>query len=207
MRIYVCSSNSGKLKDFAVAAQQAGLEDVSIEPLPNLKSIPAPEETGSTFEENAVLKALYYSQFTAELVFADDSGLSVDALHGAPGVLSARYAGPEASDEENNSLLLRDLGANGRREARFVCVLAVARQGQLLGTQHGVVEGHILFSPQGRNGFGYDPLFWYPPLNCSFGELSPEEKFAVSHRGNAIRALWRELPKIRSGSAEVSVTP
>lgn len=198
MRIYVCSSNTGKLKDFAVAAQQAGLKDISIEPLPNLKAIAAPEETGSTFEENAVLKALYYSQFTPELVLADDSGLSVDALQGAPGVLSARYAGPEATDDENNNLLLRDLGASTHREARFVCVLALAREGQLLGTQRGVVEGRILFSPRGRNGFGYDPLFWYAPLGRAFGELSPEEKFAVSHRGNAIRALWRELPSVLS---------
>ena len=198
MRIYACSSNAGKLKDFAAAAHQAGLQDLSIEPLPNIKSIPAPEETGSTFEHNAVLKALYYSGFTSELVLADDSGLAVDALHGAPGVLSARYAGPEATDQENNSLLLRDLSASAHREARFICVLALAQHHQLLGTQRGVVEGCVLFSPRGHNGFGYDPLFWYPPLKRSFGELSPQEKFAVSHRGNAIRALWRELPRMLS---------
>jgi XTP/dITP diphosphohydrolase len=161
-----------------------------------LKSIPAPKENGSTFEENAVLKALYYSRFTPELVLADDSGLSVDALNGRPGVLSARYAGPEATDEENNNLLLRDLAPNAHREARFICVLALARQLQLLRTEHGVVEGRILLAPRGCNGFGYDPLFWYPPLGRSFGELSPEEKFAVSHRGNAMRALWRELPNM-----------
>ena len=201
MLIYVCSTNAGKLRDFAVAAQQVGLSDISLEPLPDLKSIPPPPETGSTFEDNAVLKALYYSDFTSELVLADDSGLSVDALNGAPGVHSARYAGPDASDEENNNLVLRDLAASAHREARFVCVLALARQRQLIATQHGSVEGRILLAPQGQNGFGYDPLFFCPALNRSFGEISAEEKFAASHRGNAIRALWKQLPEILDGRA------
>jgi XTP/dITP diphosphohydrolase len=196
MRIYVCSSNPGKLKDFAVAAEQAGLADVRIEPLPDLREIPPPAETGATFEENAIEKALYYSRLTAELVLADDSGLSVDALNGAPGVLSARYAGPAATDEENNNLLLRDLGATAHREARFICVLALAKQGTVITTQRGLVEGRILLSPRGKNGFGYDPLFFYAPFSRSFGELSPTEKFAVSHRGNAVRALFGNLPNL-----------
>jgi XTP/dITP diphosphohydrolase len=196
--ICVCSSNAGKLTDFAVAAQQAGLAEVRLEPLQALKSIQPPPETGATFEENAVSKALYYSGFTPEFVLADDSGLAVDALNGAPGVLSARYAGPDATDEENNNLLLRDLCATAHREARFVCVLALARQGRLLTTEYGVVEGQILFEPRGSNGFGYDPLFFYPPLNRSFGEISAQEKFSVSHRGNAIRALWAQLPAVVS---------
>jgi XTP/dITP diphosphohydrolase len=198
MRIYVCSSNAGKLRDFAVAAEQAGLCKVRIEPLPDLKRIAAPEEIGSTFEENATAKALYYSRFTPEVVLADDSGLSVTALNGAPGVLSARYAGPDATDEANNNLLLRDLGTTAHREARFVCVLALAQGGRVITTQQGIVEGTILLAPRGTNGFGYDPLFFYEPLDRSFGEVSPEEKFSVSHRGNAIRALWKKLPNIVS---------
>lgn len=196
MLIYVCSTNVGKLREFALAAEQERLTDMRLETLPNIAAIQPPEETGSTFEENAVLKALYYSKYTPELVLADDSGLSVDALSGAPGVLSARYAGPEATDEQNNNLLLRDLGNTAHREARFVCVLALAQQGRLLGTQSGIVEGNILLAPRGRNGFGYDPLFFYPPYHRTFGEVSAERKFAVSHRGNAIRALFHLLPEI-----------
>jgi XTP/dITP diphosphohydrolase len=199
MRVYVCSSNRGKLRDFSIAAQQAELADVLIEPLPRLEGIAAPEENGSTFEENAVTKALHYARFTNELVLADDSGLCVDALNDAPGVHSARYAGPDATDEENNNLLLRDLGTTAHREARFVCVLALARREQILATQQGFVEGQILLAPRGDNGFGYDPLFFYSPLNRSFGELTPAEKFSVSHRGNAIRALWKRFPGL-SGS-------
>jgi len=196
MRIHVCSSNTGKLTDFKLAAAQIGGLDVTIEPLPDLNRIPAPEETGSTFEGNAVGKALYYSRFTQETVLADDSGLVVDALNGAPGVHSARYAGPDATDQENNNLLLRDLAATAHREARFVCVLALARQGKVLTTERGIVEGRVLLSPRGHNGFGYDPLFFYPPLNRSFGELSNQEKFSVSHRGNAFRALCKKLREL-----------
>ncbi len=183
MILYACSSNPGKLKDFAL------LSDVRAEPLPNLNSIPPPDETGATFEENACLKAVYYSKFTPEFVFADDSGLEVDALNGAPGVHSARYAGLDASDSENNALLLRNLANHARRSARFVCVIALARQGQVLRTFRGAVDGEILTAPRGQNGFGYDPVFYYAPFGCSFGELTPERKFAVSHRGQALRAL------------------
>jgi XTP/dITP diphosphohydrolase len=205
MRIYICSTNAGKLREFALAARQADLSDVSIEPLPGLGRIQPPEETGSTFEENATLKALYYSGFTSEIVLADDSGLAVDALNGAPGVVSARYAGPDATDEENNNLLLRDLGTTVHREARFVCVVALARQGRVLTTQRGVVEGQILLEPRGQNGFGYDPLFFYSPFDRSFGELADQKKFSVSHRGDAIRALFQELPRLVPFSEEHSV--
>jgi XTP/dITP diphosphohydrolase len=201
MQIYICSTNPGKLREFALAAQQAGLAGLNLEALPDLNRVPPPKETGSTFEENATLKALYYSRFTTDFVLADDSGLSVDALNGAPGVHSARYAGPDATDDENNNLLLRDLGATAHREGRFICVLALACQSRLLLTQRGVVEGRILPAPRGRNGFGYDPLFFYPPFNRSFGEVTAEEKFSVSHRGNAIRGLFKELPT-RFSSAE-----
>jgi XTP/dITP diphosphohydrolase len=196
MLIYVCSTNPGKLNEFALAAQQVGLAGVKLEPLPDLNRIQAPAETGSTFEENAVIKALYYSRFTNEMALADDSGLAVDALNGAPGILSARYAGPDASDQDNNNLLLRDLGPTAHREARFECALALACEGRMLLTEIGVVEGRILLSPRGQKGFGYDPLFFYPPFNRSFGELSAEEKFSVSHRGNAVRALYKKLGDI-----------
>lgn len=194
MQIYVCSKNAGKLKEFALAAKQAGLAELTFAPLPDLAQIAAPEETGSTFEENATAKALYYSSFTSAIVLSDDSGICVDALNGAPGVHSARYAGPGATDEDNNNLLLRDLGMTAHREARFVCVLALAQQHRLLLTTRGVVEGKILLAPRGQNGFGYDPLFFHPSLNRSFGELASEEKFSVSHRGNAVRALLKDLP-------------
>lgn len=184
MILYACSSNPGKLKEFAL-----GAGDVVIEPLPRLRDIPPPEETGSTFEQNAQLKAIYYSAFTPEVVFADDSGLEVDALGGAPGVHSARYADPHAGDAENNALLLSNLANTPFRTARFICVIALARQGQVLRTFRGSVEGEILSTPRGNGGFGYDPLFFYRPLSCSLAELAPEQKLAVSHRGNALRAL------------------
>lgn len=193
MTLYACSTNPGKLKEFALAARSLHVPGLVIEPLPQLGHVPAPEETADTFEENARAKAIYYSEFTPELVFADDSGLEVDALGGAPGVISARYAGLNATDEANNALLLRNLASTTPRTARFVCVIALARAGEVLQTFRGTVEGEILRMPSGENGFGYDPLFYYPPLGCSFAELAPEEKFAVSHRGNALRALLRFL--------------
>jgi XTP/dITP diphosphohydrolase len=164
-----------------------------IMPLPGLKQIGPPEETGETFEENAILKALYYSRFSEELVFADDSGLEVEALGGAPGILSARFAGPEAADEENNRLLLKSMADGLPRGARFVTSIALAKAGKLITVAHGNVAGNISTEARGTGGFGYDPLFFYPPLNRSFGELSDAEKFAVSARGNATRNLLRWL--------------
>ncbi|MBV9035950.1 MAG: RdgB/HAM1 family non-canonical purine NTP pyrophosphatase [Acidobacteriaceae bacterium] len=195
MKIYICSSNRGKLREILLAADGTNFE---IAPLPNLKNITPPEETGATFEENASLKALYYSRFTPEIVLADDSGLEVDALDGAPGVWSARYSGPDATDETNNSALLRNLGSTAERSARFVCVVALARTGEVLQTARGAVEGKILPALQGTNGFGYDPLFFYPPLNRSFAELTPDEKLVVSHRGKALRALFEKADTIRT---------
>jgi XTP/dITP diphosphohydrolase len=186
-RLYACSSNPGKLAEFALAAG----EEIEILPLPGMDKLAAPEENGETFEENAVLKALYYSRFTHEEVFADDSGLEVDALGGAPGVLSARFAGARATRSENNTLLLERLAGAAQRTARFVTVVALAQSGELLGTSAGTVEGEILGEPRGTNGFGYDPLFLYPPLERSFAELADTEKFAVSARGKALRALLR----------------
>ena len=164
-----------------------------------MAAIAPAEETGSTFEENAIQKALYYSIHCDGLLFVDDSGLEVDALVGAPGVYSARFAGPEATDEENNRLVLEGMRGVRERTSRFVCVVALARGGELVRTFRGVVEGVLLDKPRGPNGFGYDPLFFYPPFACSFGEAQLEEKMRVSHRGQALRAMLSYLqPPIAS---------
>jgi XTP/dITP diphosphohydrolase len=194
VKIYCATGNPGKLREFRLAGR---LLAIDVEPLPDLKSIPAPEENASTFEENAELKAAYYSRFAPGALFADDSGLEVDSLGGEPGVLSARYAGPNADDEANNRLLLERLGERQDRRARFVCVIGLANQGATRMTFRGEVEGEILREPRGRNGFGYDPLFYYPPFGCSFGQVDDARKFEVSHRGNALRALMQSLVDCR----------
>ena len=193
-RIFVASSNSGKLADFAAAAKAHNIE---VLPLPRLKDISAPEETGSTFEENARLKAEFYSRHVpGEILIADDSGLTVEALGGKPGVRSARYAedaGIVASDadEANNRLLLQraETIPEERRQCAFVCSIAATRDSQILQTFTADAKGMLLRSPRGSNGFGYDPLFYFPNLEKSFAELSREEKLQVSHRGAAFRKL------------------
>jgi XTP/dITP diphosphohydrolase len=170
-----------------------GRPDIDIELLPGFPQIPECVEDGATFEENAVRKALHYGAHTQDLLFADDSGLEVDALQGAPGVYSARFSGPNATDEGNNRLLLEKLRGVAMRRARFVCVIALAERGRIRGIFRGAVEGEIAAEPKGPNGFGYDPLFYYPPFGCTFGEAAPQRKFAVSHRGQALRALLHSL--------------
>ncbi len=191
--LYACSTNPGKLREFSLAAAEFELTTYRIEPLPDLKQIAAPEEDGLTFEENARLKAAYYSRFTSELVFADDSGLEVAALSGEPGVHSARFAGLGATDQANNDLLVSRLAGRRDRRARFVCVIALARAQRILETFCGTVEGEILDAPRGGHGFGYDPLFLYPPLEKSFAELSAREKLHLSHRGHALQELFKYL--------------
>jgi XTP/dITP diphosphohydrolase len=186
--LYCATTNPGKLREFRLAAERLG-RNIEISTLPNLSSIDPVEETGDTFEENAVRKAVYYSAHAPGPLFADDSGLEVDALGGEPGIRSARFAGPGASDEANNLLLLERLRGMERRTARFVCLIALAENGALLSTFRGVVEGEILHQPRGTDGFGYDPLFFYPPFGCSFGEVGGERKLLVSHRGQALRQL------------------
>lgn len=173
----------------------AASDDLVIEPLPGLRDIPPCEETGSTFEENAIQKALYYGAHAEQYLFAEDSGLEVDALGGEPGVYSARYAGTEATDEANNRLLLQKLGSAAQRTARYVCVIALVEAGVLVETFRGTVEGELLMSPRGDNGFGYDPLFYYAPFGCSFGEVSRERKQTVSHRGVALQKLLTYLKR------------
>lgn len=188
MTIYCSTGNPGKRREFRLAAHKFGIQ---IRALPGFQQLPPCEETGRTFEENAVLKAEYYGRHAPGLLFADDSGLEVDALDGAPGVISARYAGPGATDALNNELLIANMRGQENRSARFVCVIALADRGKLVRTFRGVVEGQILETPRGAEGFGYDPLFYYQPYNRSFGEVSGEEKMAVSHRGQALTALFK----------------
>lgn len=197
-KLYLCSSNRGKLHEFALAAASTPF---AVETLPGLRDIAPPEETGQTFEENAQAKALYYSGFTSEMVLADDSGLEVDTLGGAPGVFSARYAGEEATDEDNNRLLLHNLENARSRDGRFVCVVTVAHKGRPLVSARGTVDGLILSAPRGTNGFGYDSLFFYPPGNRSFAELTDEEKLVVSARGRALAETFRQLVPIHSRRA------
>jgi XTP/dITP diphosphohydrolase len=216
MKVLIASSNPGKLRDFVGAA---ALYDVQPELIPGFEQLPPAVEDGASFAENARKKSEHYSRYLpGELVLADDSGLAVDALGGAPGVHSARYAalrrqrpdaagssswhtsrlplraaeaGASSGDEANNACLLRELAtvSDERRQARFVCVLSVARDGIELASFRGEAHGVLLRQPRGNNGFGYDPLFFFPPLSKTFAELTPEQKAAVSHRGQALRAF------------------
>lgn len=193
MRLFCATANPGKLREFRSALP----ESFQVEPLPDLASLAPPEETGVTFEDNAVLKALYYSKHCDGYLFVDDSGLEVDALGGAPGVYSARYAGPDATDAANNRLLLDKMCGVAHRTARFVCVVALAESGRLAGTFRGQVEGRLLEAPQGGHGFGYDPLFFYPPFGCTFGEAPLSRKMDVSHRAEALGKMRAYLEEAR----------
>jgi XTP/dITP diphosphohydrolase len=189
--LFCATGNPGKLREFRLAAR--GRDEVGIELLHGYREMPPCIEDGATFEENAVKKALHYGPRAPGMLFADDSGLEVDALRGAPGVLSARFSGPGATDEANNRLLLEKLRGVADRSARFVCVIALSEGARLRGVFRGAVEGVILDEPRGSGGFGYDPLFYCPALGRTFGEAGEEEKFAVSHRGQALRALLNAL--------------
>jgi XTP/dITP diphosphohydrolase len=203
LRLYAATTSAGKLRDFRTAAKAHAVE---IEPLPGIERITAPAEDGDTFLANAAAKAVYYSRFApGELVVADDSGLEVDALGGAPGVRSARYAAdsglvdsPDANDNTdvwNNMLLLQRLEGipDSLRTARYQCTLVAARDGEIYQVADGAVEGKILDAPRGTGGFGYDPLFYLPRLGKTMAEIDLETKLGVSHRGRAIAAL---LPKL-----------
>lgn len=198
-RVLIATSNPGKLRDFAGAAAVHGIEIAGV---PNFSALSTIVEDGLTFEQNARKKAEGYSLYVpGEIVVADDSGLEVDALNGEPGVHSARYAAPElhgkqpheadvnTDDEANNARVLRELKnvPPARRTGRFVCVLAVAREGTTLATFRGIAEGIILDTPRGTNGFGYDPLFYFPAIHKTFAELNAEDKSRYSHRGAAFR--------------------
>ncbi|HEV2448178.1 MAG TPA: RdgB/HAM1 family non-canonical purine NTP pyrophosphatase [Candidatus Sulfopaludibacter sp.] len=193
IRLLCATGNRGKLREFQTIADAFPGPRVSIELLPEFQSIVPCEEHGATFAENALIKALHYGAHTALPLFADDSGLEVDALGGAPGVRSARYSGPGATDASNNRLLLDNLRGARDRAARFVCRIALVQGGRTLGIYTGSVEGVILEAPRGAGGFGYDPLFYYPPFGCTFGEAGEEQKSGVSHRGQALRKMLEAL--------------
>jgi len=201
-RVLIATSNAGKVRDFAGAAAQYG---IVVEVIPNFASMPAVVEDGATFEANARKKAETYSlSVPGEVVIADDSGLEVDALGGLPGVHSARYAADEphaaesnTDDDANNVKLIREIKRvpAEKRTGRFVCWIAAARDGKTLAIFEGKAEGIILERPQGRNGFGYDPLFFFPSIQKTFAELTAEEKADYSHRGAAFRKFlqWMKV--------------
>ncbi len=191
--VVFASNNQGKVAE--LAAMMAGL-DIELQPQSRY-GVPAVEETGLTFVENAILKARHACRHTGLPAIADDSGLAVDALGGAPGIYSARYAGTDASDAENNARLLRELAdvPAARRSARFICALVYLRHADdpTPIICEGRWEGLILDAPRGEQGFGYDPLFLVPDLGLSAAELPPAEKNRLSHRGIAVRELLARL--------------
>jgi XTP/dITP diphosphohydrolase len=175
VKIYCATSNAGKLREFQLAAP-----DFEIVPV----SLPAPEETGITFEENALLKARYYGALVDGHLFVDDSGIEVDALGGRPGVDSAHF---------DNDWLLEQMRGVENRTARFVCVIALVLDGEPKGLFYGTVEGRVTEEPRGENGFGYDPLFFYEPFGCTFGQADTDAKMRVSHRAKALDAMFTFL--------------
>jgi XTP/dITP diphosphohydrolase len=190
--VFLASSNAGKLKELrALASTLRGGISLDLQLLPTFSSVPVFEEKASTFSENAAGKASYYSKISDSPVIADDSGLVVDALGGAPGVHSARYAGPDASSAERNAKLLYEMRASGSkdRRARFVCVIALALSGRIVAVLSDSVEGEILEHPRGTGGFGYDPVFFFPQAGKCFAEMSAEEKNHYSHRAKAFCKL------------------
>ena len=196
--IVVASGNPGKLREFS---QLFSPYQISVLPQ-SAFAVPAVEETGASFAENALLKARHAASHTRRPVIADDSGIEVDILNGEPGVYSARYAGKGASDMENLQLLLRNIAAAGVRDpaARFRCVIAYVRSGddpEPLVAQ-GVWEGHIVDKPAGENGFGYDPVFYVPSHGCTSAQLPPEVKNVISHRGQALRRLVEIMNEVKA---------
>jgi XTP/dITP diphosphohydrolase len=190
--LVVATTNPGKLREIngILAGAEPGIELVSLDRFPGIVE---PEETGETFADNARLKALYYAGATGLPCVADDSGLEVSALDNAPGVHSARWHGTEyAVKFQKIYQLLRERGASGSA-ARFVCHVALADAGRVLFETTGIIDGEVAPRPRGTNGFGYDPIFFYPPFQCTLAELDLERKAAVSHRGQAFERLRRFL--------------
>jgi XTP/dITP diphosphohydrolase len=197
MQLIVATRNAHKTREIQrIFGPAFTVSDLSAHP-----EIPEIRETGKSFEENAILKAIGASRHLPGLIVADDSGLEVDALGGAPGIFSARYAGKNATDKQNIDKLLCELARIGaketKRSARFRCVVALARQGELLGTFEGIVEGTIVERARGLHGFGYDPIFVPHGFEETFAELPPEVKDTISHRAKAIRELTAKLAALK----------
>jgi XTP/dITP diphosphohydrolase len=195
MRVVLATTNTGKIFELTRALSSLGIQTQGLDDLAGNDEV----ETGSTFEENALLKARHYHGLSGLITIADDSGLEVQALGGAPGVRSARYAGPNATDSERTRRLLQEMRKRevSDRAARFVCAAAIAwNEGERVFV--GTVDGVILNEPRGKCGFGYDPVFYYPPIRKTFAELEPDEKWEVSHRGKAFRLLadWLARTKL-----------
>lgn len=194
-KIIIATGNKGKAREFATLFSPLGYDVLTLHDLEGATDV---EETGSTFEENAILKAEALCDQFNTMVISDDSGLMIDALDGRPGVYSARYAGEQKNDDDNIDKVLEELKdvPEEKRTARFYCALAVAIPGQETITVSGTVEGRIANARQGENGFGYDPVFYVPTLGKMMAELKPEEKNAISHRANALKKLKELLPTL-----------
>ncbi len=192
--LVIATHNLGKLDEFKKLMKDV---PVTLKCLADYPQLVVPEETGRTFAANAKLKASYYAKNLKEYCLADDSGLEVKSLDGAPGVRSARFAGEKATDEENNELLLTKMKFQVKRTCRFRCALALANpEGRIVKEADGICDGMLLHEPLGTNGFGYDPLFWSTELHKGLGEASDEEKNRISHRGKAVKRLvacWKKI--------------
>jgi XTP/dITP diphosphohydrolase len=188
MKLLLASSNPGKLREYRELANDAGVE---LDEMPNFREIEAFDESAPTFAENAAGKAIHYSRFSTATILADDSGLVVPALNGAPGVHSARYAGPNASDEDRIRKLLGEMAGKtaDQRRAKFICVTAIARQGRVLTIASDFAQGLLTEKPRGKDGFGYDPIFLFQELDRTYAELTRKEKNVYSHRGKAFRKM------------------
>jgi XTP/dITP diphosphohydrolase len=192
VRLLIATTNRHKVAEITRLLAGMPIELLTLDRWP---AVVAPEETGRTFEENSRAKAMYYARATRERTVAEDSGLEIDALNGAPGIESARYGGERASYPDKFALIYDALRAKGGLEsaARFVCALTLATADRILFETRGTVEGRIAPTPKGADGFGYDPIFFYPPYSSTLAEATAEQKAAVSHRGQAFRALRRYL--------------
>ncbi|MFO1443137.1 XTP/dITP diphosphatase [Bacillus sp. Bva_UNVM-123] len=199
--VIIATKNRGKANEFVELFKKYGFQVKTLLDFPDIEEA---EETGSTFEENAIIKAESLSKALNRIVLADDSGLVVDALNGRPGIYSARYAGEEKNDEANLLKVLDELQdvPDNERQARFYCAIAVAAPNQKTFTVSGTCEGKILQDKKGSFGFGYDPIFFVLEKNKAMAELLPEEKSLISHRGHALKKLANQLPVILSGAAK-----
>ena len=201
--LVIATSNLGKLDEFKEMFKELPVE---LKCLADYPPLPPPNENGRTFAANAKTKATYYAKHLNEFCLADDSGLEVKALGGEPGVRSARFAGEEATDKENNDLLLQQMKFQITRTCRFRCALAVANPtGRIVAETDGSCEGMLLHEPLGENGFGYDPLFWSTELHKGLGEATAEEKNKISHRGKAVRkliAMWKKAANNKNGKRQ-----
>lgn len=196
MKLLIATRNRGKVSEIKALLGLGVLKNVQVVTLIDLPNVGEPREEGKTFRENAKVKAFHYAQAQKILCIADDSGLSVEALGGRPGVMSARYAGPNATDEENNALLLDDLKPHPKPwKAAFICVAIAALPGRVIAEAEGRIHGEIIPVPRGSGGFGYDPIFRVEGTPNTMAELSLEEKNKISHRGKAMRALIEDLKK------------